>query len=480
MSSSDTRHVVIQAENPVVEIHLLDHSLQRVAHAWGTLECDVVPGLYLAKFKAGATANQETVVVDPGDGPLLHRGKLLALATATPVYGLPNSHEYQSGPAQATSQHEHENLGGDAQLFLFAREVENDTFPWYEPGRGLTLHRTSGEMILDLGSSGERDSGAAWAAVNARLPAGTYVLRSEHPDAGIVEMAVVASPQFQTQVFVTLAEFTFQAQRTLRLPDLASAAVHMAPVGRGFDANPDNPFPKLTAVALAALSTGRRATEADHLRQMLRGKFEDPMLGILGAHLLLLDPEPDDALLHEVVHNLSYLVGDHPDVLAVRKALGDSSLRFPEPPMLASSWRIAAGAHAVPAGSHAAFVAQAAFGDGPWLMWRADLLPEGGPELAPTARSLGFDPGEVLELVQSTFRLAPREIERLHSSLTPAGQRAMHAIVGPASVASILESDDDEPAPRRDLQEVSRRMQVPDSVAASALEEIAGKLEPNW
>jgi hypothetical protein len=472
------RHVVVLAENPMVEVHLVDHSLRRIAQAWGRLEADVPPGLYLAKFKAGASAYQEPLLVEPGPDPLVHHGQRLALSSSIPVYGLPTSHEYQTGPAQALSRKIHEDLGGDAEIFLFARDWENQQYPWYDAGRGLVLRRPTGEVLLDLAAHGARDDGEAWAGANIRLPAGGYVLRSEFPAAGIVEMPIVASPGFQTQVFLTLAEFTLQGERTLRLPDFSAASVRMAPLGDGFHGDPDNPLAKLTAIALAALAAGRKPTQAEDLGHMLRDKFEDPMLGILGAHLLLLDEKRDDALLQEVANNLTGLVGDHPDVLALRKPLGGSHLRFDFPPMLLSSWRIASSSNAIPSGTFAALVSPAAAGQGPWLTWRVDLLPRGATYDAGGARALGRDPSEALDAVRASMRFEPGGLDRIFPELTPAARHVVSTMARPATVEQILDADDAaEPvAPPGDALELARQAGLPISLAANALDEIAEKL----
>src|SRR5690242_15174292 len=53
--------------------------------------------------------------------------------------------------------------------------------------------------------------------------------------------------------------------------------------------------------------------------ELLMGKFENPMKGLVAAHLLLLDAQPRLDLVAHVVGNTGGLVGaDHPDVLALR------------------------------------------------------------------------------------------------------------------------------------------------------------------
>jgi hypothetical protein len=81
----------------------------------------------------------------------------------------------------------------------------------------------------------------------------------------------------------------------------------------------------------------------DEMRMMLQAKFGNPMLGIYGAHLLLLEGSVDVRLLRDVVGNLRRLLGiQHPDVeaLALRAEGEPPPLPFEHPPMLCRSWTL--------------------------------------------------------------------------------------------------------------------------------------------
>lgn len=90
--------------------------------------------------------------------------------------------------------------------------------------------------------------------------------------------------------------------------DLGSAAVLLSR-GRGFSAaRPDFRQTELARLGLQ----NRRQIVSDEIRLMLRAKMENPMLGILGAHLLLLDPQPDEDLFQVVIQNSrSLLIAPH-------------------------------------------------------------------------------------------------------------------------------------------------------------------------
>ncbi len=106
---------------------------------------------------------------------------------------------------------------------------------------------------------------------------------------------------------------------------------------------------RLTDAARLALAD-ERSTATNELLRYVGGKFENPMLGLYGAHLLLLlkgknsaasIPRPvdyDDSLYREVVENTARIFGDrHPDIVALR-GLGKRMNTIKFPPMLSHSW----------------------------------------------------------------------------------------------------------------------------------------------
>src|SRR4029453_14294606 len=122
------------------------------------------------------------------------------------------------------------------------------------------------------------------------------------------------------------------------------------------------------------LISGRVTLRRDDIERLLTGKFENPLLGLYGPHLVLLkkkksrssnsrgEEQPlnlNDGLI-QVVERLRQLVElPHPDIEAIALAAGVSSptdVSFPIPPMLRRSWSLICGASAsqssiVPGGS---------------------------------------------------------------------------------------------------------------------------------
>jgi hypothetical protein len=148
-----------------------------------------------------------------------------------------------------------------------------------------------------------------------------------------------------------------------------------------FDPNDPEFGPSLRLLELARMGLiSRRKVLREDITEYLWEKWSNPMLGIFGAHLLLIDPKPDWDLLRRVVGNLRRAIfrdQPHPDVEALALSLGpqESTYVFQAPPMLRRSWSLVIGASndkpdIVPADSLAFEVATRIWGDEPWLLWR--------------------------------------------------------------------------------------------------------------
>lgn len=400
MSSSDALPRLplrILATDEGTEIFLVDASFQRLASAVGELRAEVKPGIYKARFRSGDTMADQLIEVPPRLPPeqseILVRGEPLRFASALPLPDTRTSHEYH----QAAWSHAWDPpdllLGSGSLLFILARDAEkmpgerSSHVPW----QGLTLCDLDGRVLLDFAEAPRRDADLAYASANIQLDPGTYVLRVDTELNGILEMPVVTRPDWQTQVALRSRSISRHAptfgespgvrrSRSVRRADLAGATVLMS--RPGYRSAPSGQQDRLTELARLGLIQGRATIRPEDLRTMLWAKFENPMLGIYGAHLLLQDNERDMSLLHEVVGNLESMLGPHPDVAALRLPLArhdgltaPADPRFDTPPMLARSWQLVVEASfeqpaLVPANSFAASVATNLVSGNPWLIWR--------------------------------------------------------------------------------------------------------------
>jgi hypothetical protein len=134
-----------------------------------------------------------------------------------------------------------------------------------------------------------------------------------------------------------------------RRADFDGAAMLFDTLNAGF--SPDRPDLRVLEVARHALARGHNVIDARSMEELLSGKFANPMMGLMAAHLLLLDKQPNLDLAEVVIANTGTLIGaDFPDLLALAWKLdclknGDAAPdaqrlleRVKTPPMLQLSW----------------------------------------------------------------------------------------------------------------------------------------------
>jgi hypothetical protein len=137
------------------------------------------------------------------------------------------------------------------------------------------------------------------------------------------------------------------------IPDLNTASVYLWRIGNSFaPESSDNKQPdeyltahvmqsqQCTELALRSLVDGRNLLSMEDVdTNMLVEKFSNPMLGILGCHLLFQEPAQDAKLVKTVISNLNRLLPDHPDVIALRVMGRQLSLKDPiGAPLPAATW----------------------------------------------------------------------------------------------------------------------------------------------
>ncbi|MCU0843004.1 MAG: hypothetical protein MUC79_15005, partial [Thiobacillaceae bacterium] len=391
MSSSERLPLHVVAADAGTEIFLVDADFRRLASAVGELRTEVEPGLYKVRFRSGDAMADRLVEVAPGQGDVLVQGEPLRFASALPLPDTRTSHKYHQAAWSHAWGPPDLNLGSGSRLFVMARDADKrpDERPHHMPWRGLSLHAPDGRMLLDFAEAPQRNPELAFASANLQVDPGTYLLRVDTDLNGVLEMPLVASPDWQTQVALRSRTISRRqgdlrtegrSSRSVRRADLGGATVLMA--RPGYHADPSGEQDRLTELARLGLVQGRATLRPDDLRSMLWAKRDNPMLGLYGAHMLLQGDERDSGLLHEVVGNLESLLGPHPDVAALRLALArldgqtvSAALRFDLPPMLARSWDLVVEASVgnpelVSADSFAGRIAGNRVSSRHWLIWR--------------------------------------------------------------------------------------------------------------
>jgi hypothetical protein len=375
-SGSETGRLVLTSRTPGTLLRVFDSTLRVLATGRDQLTADLRPGVYRIESRLGDARTSELVTIAPGADE--RHDLTVEFATAAPTYGTSTSYETHTDFATRLSLEVATGVGPKSGAVLVLRNLAGrDRYPMRSSAVTLlnqALHPVS-EWASDWVEDQAHDDITGRAG---RLEPGPYVLRVEHSDRdGTVETAdqtIWLSPDWQTLVFIPNGPDG---------PDARAVSVHMGPLGarwQGYE-----PWALAAEAALAGLRDGVPSVPADLINFLLNSKFENPMLGILGMHALLVAGAPEQRLLRTVVQNLLRLIPDHPDVQALAVLLPDAaSQSVPWPPMLASSYRRCLlpadldDPNVLPAGSPAERVAPYVLTAGPWLRWTAttELLSE--------------------------------------------------------------------------------------------------------
>jgi hypothetical protein len=190
---------------------------------------------------------------------------------------------------------------------------------------------------------------------------------------GEFEQTIIAPPNWHVRIFTLLRTYTGNHKQE-RKADLVSSAIMLS---RSQDFQPNNEDARLVELARLGLTQKRRVLSNELRNEILAGKFDDPMLGILGGHLLLMESPVDCNLLEIVVKNLRSMLGaEHPDVeaLALRLNSAQNPLEVSTPPMLQRSWGLILEATAdqkatVLRQSFAGRIIRSTRAGDPWLLW---------------------------------------------------------------------------------------------------------------
>jgi hypothetical protein len=326
-------HLRLTAGSQLAELFLIDHRFALVSRAVQELDADVEQGVYKVKVQIGEASAERVVILNKSE--TIDLSEDLRIASPVPLQGSRRTHKFHMVPAAKESRTVDIGVGGGAQVFLCARR-------WSAPGENyddstkapdLSLRHASGETIIDLRESGRGDRSLQDPMLSATVDVdpGAYLLRWRDGSGVKAEQSVEAVKNWQTQVFL-LEDAKDESHRAISVL-----------MGQG-GFNSDDPNARLADDARIALADERRvATQA--VTETLFAKFENPMLGLFGAHLMLLarDDEWEQTSFDGVVENLAGLLGpNQPDVVALATQGGSRSITELEPvtspPMLWRSW----------------------------------------------------------------------------------------------------------------------------------------------
>jgi hypothetical protein len=207
----------------------------------------------------------------------------LTVASAAPIIGSSRTDDYHMDAARTESEQVALTAGTGSAVFLMTRSWSPPLARSGAPAE-MMLRRTDGTTVAELRNLGTEVGSGADPARGATIVVdpGAYVMDWYDYDAAVgAEQAVYAVVDWQTQVFL------------LREPDEDRGghySVSMLMTRSG--CYPDDSIARTVEVARSALAE-ERSVASSMINESLFAKFENPMLGLFGAHLMLLSRDAE-------------------------------------------------------------------------------------------------------------------------------------------------------------------------------------------
>lgn len=483
--ANPTAQVELVSRNASLELSVVASDFRPLAGGMGRLSATLAPGIYQVVARAGPVVERKLVRLEAG---AVYRDDNVAVAfpSPAPVRDTTTAHEYHQVAAEQASNAVVQATGPPSGLVVVVRDVRGQQGPPFavDDVAPFGLLDESLRPVEGFEGGWTVQAAEAVATWSRRLPAGGYVLRTDPSRGGggdrhsastqAFDQSIWLSDSWQTIVFITTGPGG---------PRTSAASVHMNSVDLAWSPHEVDVLNALE-LAMLGLREGRSVLPNDLLGVLLGTKFVNPMLGLIGAHSLLLRDAPDPDLLNVVVNNLEGMLPGHPDVLALRwiaatrgaagasrdaSAAGAPGGGATWPPMLLPSYRglidmDAAHPNAISDGSVAERAAANLLVQGVWTSWLP--LP-----LAPPPGPRGADVAGVLPLLARD----PSLIENVPLA-DPATARvagylgALAALEGPAGRVERFAS--------LSAQEIGLATTLPVSTVNRALARIATALAP--
>lgn len=376
--SDNSTRVELHAGDGATEISVVDHAFNKLKSGFGSLEAKLFPGIYKIRWKTGSAEDTQLIEVtgEEPEGVLRLDGPEQKISSPVPLLKTRLGAGSQAEFLRALSLGDSDASYGDSQVLVFLQDSEADEDGFQVDS--VTVREPDGTPLFSLMEN--RAIKNTYQAGNMQtVEPGVCRIRVDTGPLGDYEMFVPAVPNWQTRVFLKCDKF-YSGDWTGRRPSLRGASVLLAKLGTPFD--PESRDAHLAEIALNALARGHDISESDDMRGLLAGKFDDPMLGLFAAHVLLQRRRYKKSLLETVCHNLVDLVGMIPDVQALFAYALETTPKHESlatfagyPPMLVRSWGLMVQRSKkqfgmIPAGSLADRIAASVAATHPWLLSR--------------------------------------------------------------------------------------------------------------
>ena len=319
-----------RAALPLIEI--TDGTLTLIARESVEIrEREFPPGTYQVRVQSPqGKAYEEMVFLQPNRTTTVkypvRKGEVLA--SAAPVPGTEAMHEFLREPVAKAVR---VSATLPCRVVLMASHAAIG-----KPSIDLSLFKlldqsgTAASTATEEAGQGGRSKTLSW-----DIKDGGYVLEGVAEGFGDdkrVRIPLYCCSGWCTLVFVGISGET-------GTPDLNSASIYLWQIGTWFAPEQAAEFvgsPALilrsqrdTELALHSLVDGKQLLSLQQIETgLLEAKFQNPMLGILGCHLLFQQETLDKVLIATVLKNLDKLIPGHPDLAALKVIARRANVTF--------------------------------------------------------------------------------------------------------------------------------------------------------
>jgi hypothetical protein len=271
------------------------------------------------------------------------------VTSAAPLPGTRTTHEYHAAAARVQSAGVFDvNAGAGVELMVMTRcftSNDGDAPPDARPWDGVAVLDSSGRVLADMTTAGRHETGRPGGGGDPvgvctfALAPGAYVLRYPGEEEHAAQSLVLPPGGWRLEAYLLRS-----LNGGIETP-LSRISLIMRRIGAPWGTAEDLKIEK-ARIALA----DERPILNEELVALLIQKCDNPLAGIIGGHLLLIEHEQGGTtlsldLLNTVVKNLRMLVGcEHPDVEALSLECPNATLRRDRPvlrpPIFERSWRM--------------------------------------------------------------------------------------------------------------------------------------------
>ncbi|WBS00123.1 caspase family protein [Pseudoduganella sp. SL102] len=336
------------------EIFVVDADFRLVGRGrGGVLREDMPFGVYKIKTRLGRELREDIIFLDNDDPVRLD---------ALPRPDAPILPATDSALAEDSLWQIRVRAGDGAEIFLLVRDEPSlaSIADLNLTAYGTRLLDDGGRVLADLDIHGVRrrhgkngaghDVTTAFACCRIALSPGVYFLQRQLSGGTIQKQTVVALDGWRTELHEVRSMVTLGTGQDISRQQVMVMFDLLAPVSN----TEGRRYAELIAAATVALADHRKIL-AGELYDRLVASFTDPIAGLLGGHLLLIEAEsnpqfdPTKGLpaLNAVVTRLRELVhgAQQPDIEALSQRCADPALRgttpLQYPPLYSRSWRLA-------------------------------------------------------------------------------------------------------------------------------------------